>query len=77
MKYCKDCGHVGYTKQHTSGSIAVELALWMLLILPGVLYSVWRLTTRRDVCGLCGSTCVIPNSSPEALRLRMGRELQK
>jgi hypothetical protein len=74
MKYCKTCGHVGHTKQHTKGSLAVELALWMLLILPGMLYSVWRLTTRREVCRLCESDQVIPNSSPEALRMRMGRD---
>ena len=58
---CKLCGHKGITKKLTKGSFIIELILWLLLILPGVIYSVWRLSTRENVCVNCGkSTHLIP-----------------
>ena len=41
---CTVCGSVGFPKKVTPGSFLVELGLWIFFILPGVIYSVWRLS---------------------------------
>ena len=64
--YCKRCGHVAEPINRTNGSLALEIVLWFMLILPGLLYSTWRLTTRRKVCPHCGSEDLIPPDSPLA-----------
>jgi hypothetical protein len=66
---CTTCLHIGYPKSITKGSFLTELLLWLLGILPGVVYSVWRLTTRYKGCPKCGSTPIISVGSP------MGRKL--
>lgn len=61
MFECKLCGFKGKTKTKTKGSFLIELILWIFFILPGVLYSLWRLTTREKVCSHCGhSTHLVP-----------------
>lgn len=66
---CKNCGYVGKSKQHTDGNILIELVLWLLFLLPGLIYSIWRLTTRKTVCAKCGSTNIIPVDSPQGQKL--------
>jgi hypothetical protein len=39
--YCKTCGHTGAATTKTPGSLGIEIVLWLLLIVPGVIYSVW------------------------------------
>jgi hypothetical protein len=41
----------------------------MCFIIPGVIYSIWRLTTRRKVCGVCGHDTMIPVSTPRGQQL--------
>ena len=48
---CTTCGTVGNVKTVTPGSFALELVLWLLLLLPGVLYTAWRLVNKGAVCG--------------------------
>lgn len=69
QKLCTTCGHVGKTKTVTKGSFAIELLLWLFFLLPGLIYSVWRLTSRHEACSSCGSTTVIPLNSPLAQKL--------
>ncbi len=64
--YCTSCGHIGKSKKKTPGSFFTELLLWMLLIVPGLIYSIWRLTARKKVCVNCGHPTVIPEGSPLA-----------
>ena len=66
---CTRCLTLGKPKTATRGSLATEIVLWLLMILPGVLYSLWRLTTRRPVCRACGSPDLIPPTSPRARQL--------
>jgi hypothetical protein len=67
--YCTRCGTVASPKRHTRGSFLIELVLWCCLIVPGLIYSLWRLTTRAWVCRACGSTEIIPPDSPRARQL--------
>jgi hypothetical protein len=66
MPLCTNCGYQGQAKRITKGSFAIEIILWLLMILPGILYSVWRLASRYDGCPACGADNLIPLSSPVA-----------
>ncbi|MBI4916839.1 MAG: hypothetical protein HY825_13410 [Acidobacteria bacterium] len=63
---CPNCGTVGVPKSHTKGSFGVELLLWLLFLLPGLLYSLWRLGTRYKGCAACGQPGLIPLGTPRA-----------
>lgn len=66
---CTSCGFHGAAKLHTRGSILIEIVLWLAFIIPGVIYSLWRLTTRGQVCPKCASPSMIPISSPRGGKL--------
>jgi hypothetical protein len=66
QKLCLQCGTVGLTKRIMKGSILTEFVLWMLFLLPGLIYSVWRYASVVDGCAKCGSGNVIPLDSPFA-----------
>jgi hypothetical protein len=42
----------------------IELILWICFIVPGLIYSFWRLSSRYDACSCCGSTALVPVDSP-------------
>lgn len=65
--YCLRCGHVGKPKIVTPGSFAVELLLYLLLIIPGFAYSCWRVSRRFTECRQCGEANMIPLDSPKAI----------
>ena len=64
--YCKRCGHVAEPVSHTKGSFVLEIVLWFMLIVPGLIYSTWRVTTRHKVRRHCGAEGLIPPDSPLA-----------
>lgn len=66
---CTSCGHVGPTKTHTRGQFWVEVFLWLLLLIPGIIYTVWRLSSRTPACAVCGSTQLVPEDSPVGRRI--------
>lgn len=70
--YCTACGAQTYGKARTRGSILIELILWLAFLLPGLIYSIWRLSTRQKVCTVCDSPDLIPLNSPKA-RQALGR----
>ena len=72
---CTHCGHLGPARQVTKGSTAIELVLWLLFIVPGLIYSFWRLSTRTVGCEECGATALVPPTSP--VGRRMVREAQE
>jgi ribosomal protein L40E len=61
---CQDCGTVGQPKKRIKGSLLVEFLLWCMMILPGLVYSIWRLTTKAKVCRACGSEALVPVGTP-------------
>lgn len=66
---CTHCGHLGYRKAFTKGHFGIEVALWLLLIVPGVIYTLWRLISRYQGCPTCQQPGMIPESSPVAIKL--------
>lgn len=53
----------------TPGSFAVELLLWLCLLVPGLVYSLWRLSARRDVCAKCGAGQLLPLDTPKGAQI--------
>lgn len=66
---CTVCGNYGKTTTRTRGSLLIEIVLWLCFIVPGIIYSLWRLTTRRRVCSACGSENVVPPDTPIGKKL--------
>lgn len=66
---CPSCGVRSYPSTKTRGSIFIEIILWLCLIIPGVIYSIWRLTTRHKACPACGQGGVIPVETPRGRKL--------
>ena len=50
---CGCCGHTGVPKRVLKGSFLREVFLWIWLI-PGLLYTIWRMTHAYKVCEKCG-----------------------
>jgi len=68
---CTQCGTTGKTKSFTRGSTGAEIILWLFFLVPGLIYSMWRLSSRSEVCASCSSQNVVPVHSP------VGRELMR
>ena len=66
---CTVCETIAPPKTSVRGSFLVELGLWLLFILPGLIYSLWRLTGKAMVCIACGSTALVPLHSPAGQRI--------
>lgn len=61
---CKSCGTIGKPKTITKGSIFIEIVLWIAFIVPGLIYSIWRHTSRYKACKQCYSSELVPKTSP-------------
>ena len=61
---CTNCGFVGEPKRYTKGSLGWEILLWVLGILPGLFYSIWRLSTRYHGCPKYEYPYIVPENSP-------------
>jgi len=66
--FCTACGHEGSAKKETPGSFLIEVILWLAFLVPGIVYSVWRITNKYFVCSKCKNKSVIPSDSPMALQ---------
>jgi predicted nucleic-acid-binding Zn-ribbon protein len=67
-KYCPNCGNVDIPKNAVKGSTGVEILLWIFFIIPGLIYSMWRSSTRHAECSQCGYENIVPLTSPVAIR---------
>lgn len=66
-KLCSHCGHVGYSVTRVEGSLGIEILLWLCLAVPGIIYTIWRLTTRSQRCPVCDVDLpMLPIQSPRA-----------
>ncbi len=67
---CTTCGaQTDMPQSKASGSFVVEIILWLALIIPGLLYSLWRQSTRKKVCPACGSATLILANTPDGRKL--------
>lgn len=63
---CTNCGYQGQPERIIKGSVLVEIFLWLLFLLPGIIYSIWRCSTKAKVCPNCMAPNMIPLDSPVA-----------
>lgn len=64
--FCTACGSLGPPRLTTKGSVLIEIVLWLCFVIPGLIYSLWRVSSRHLTCGRCGSASVVPADSPAA-----------
>ena len=67
---CPNCGYVGQAKKVTKGSILIEIVLWLCFLIPGLIYSIWRLTSKHLACPKCGAQNLVPLDSPRGKKLQ-------
>lgn len=70
MYICANCGTESKGTVNTKGSIFIELILWLCFLVPGLIYSIWRLTTRHRACPYCHSPQIVPTHTPRGKQLR-------
>lgn len=64
---CTQCGaETTAPLKVPAGSPWVALALAVPFVVPGVIYTVWRYSMRRDACPTCGHASLIPADAPLA-----------
>ena len=66
---CTTCGTLAVSKRYTKGSFGLEVLLWLMFLVPGILYSLWRLASRYEGCPACGSSTLVPPDSPIARKM--------
>ncbi len=66
---CSYCGYKDKHEKYKRGSTKVEIILWLCLILPGLVYSIWRLVTKINVCPNCRTATMISTKTPHGQSL--------
>ena len=69
LKVCPSCGYKGKVWAKNRGSIGIEIVLWLFLLIPGIIYSIWRSGGKISKCPNCGNENMIPVDSPRAKQL--------
>ncbi len=68
--HCMTCGSDAVPNRHNKGSALIEVLLWLLFIIPGVIYSIWRRTSVPATCPVCSSASIVPKDAPAAVQHR-------
>jgi len=66
---CSNCGYQGKPVTSHKGKFWIEVVLFIPFIVPGLIYSLWRLTTREQVCPKCKQPHMIPLDTPRGRKL--------
>jgi len=66
---CMECGCQREPIMAKRGMLIIELLMWLLYILPGVIYSIWRRVRKQEVCPNCGTPSVVLTSSSRAMKM--------
>ena len=53
MFICTNCGFKGSAKKIMKGGLGTEIIFYLLGIIPGLIYSVWRSSTKYYGCPKC------------------------
>jgi hypothetical protein len=71
---CTRCGMTDSPAYYPTGSAIAEVILWLLGLLPGLLYHMWCKSNSYWGCPYCGSEDLVPEGSPRALEIRRLQE---
>ncbi len=64
---CMECGCQRDPIDVNRGLWVIEIFMWLLYILPGVIYSIWRRVRKQQVCPKCRNPSVVLTSSSRAM----------
>lgn len=67
--FCPNCGEKAAPHVTRKGHIVIELILWLAAIIPGLIYSIWRRSNRKQQCPSCNAPNMIPLGSPRAKQM--------
>ena len=64
LMLCKDCGHVANPKLQ-AGELPfspdwIGIMLWILLLVPWIIYTVWRHVKDGNRCERCSAKALVP-----------------
>lgn len=59
---CTQCGL--QAKPITKGSIFIEIILWLCFLVPGLIYSIWRHSSRSKGCPDCRTQSMVIKDGP-------------
>lgn len=65
---CPSCGTRGSPMRSNKGNLLIEIILWLCFIVPGLIYSIWRLSNRTGACPACGGA-MIPVATPRGQQM--------
>lgn len=71
---CSACGYEGKAKGRKRGSAALEWALWLALLFPGPLYSIWRRVGVSKECPYCHKETIVKLNSGEGWAVKQQLE---
>lgn len=63
---CRTCLSQVRPVKTTPGSFFIELILWLCFLIPGIIYSIWRLNGQHRICPVCRSRDIVPLDTPAA-----------
>ena len=67
---CLECGCQRDPINAKRGLLVIEIFMWLLYILPGVIYSIWRRVRSQEVCPNCLNPSIVLTSSSRAMGVR-------
>ncbi len=68
-RICSKCGSIARPRKQPKGSLLIEILLWLCFIIPGLLYSLWRVTGRVRACPGCAAPYMVDLRSPRGVEL--------
>lgn len=71
---CAHCGFIGKKQRFSKGNYLLEILLWTLLFIPGVLYTTWRSFNEFHACPICKNEDMTPLNSPLGQKIAHERE---
>jgi len=69
---CIDCHAQMVPLNIAPGSFFLEVLLWLFFLVPGIIYSLWRLTSKHKACSVCRGKRLVPLNSKEGQVLAEG-----
>jgi hypothetical protein len=66
---CSMCGYCGVPSKRTRGNILIEIVLWLCFMVPGLIYTLWRMTSKFEACPACERESMIAAASPNGAEM--------
>ena len=74
---CTQCGYVGEPKGAIGGNGCIEVLLWFFFIIPGLIYSIWRSSSRYKVCPKCGKATRVGYATEKDVKNRICKKCKQ